>query len=500
MIDMVRVRMAPSPTGYLHIGNARTALYNYLFAKKNNGVLVLRVEDTDKERSKKEYEDDILEGLHWLGVHWNEGPDVGGEYGPYRQSERLELYKKYLKILDEKGYLYRCYCTEEELEKNREIQMLSKQPPRYSGACSALSEEECAVREKEGKASTLRFRIPHEQIRVSDLIRGDIDFDMSLLDDFIIAKDFDTPLYNFAVVVDDYLMKITHVIRGEDHISNTPKQIALCRALGFDIPQFAHLPLILNAVKTKLSKRQNKVSLLEYKKDGYLPEAVLNFFVLLGWGSGDDRELFTLKDLESLFDLSGVHRSGAVFNMQKLDWFNAHYIRQKPINELVDLCIPYFLSVNVLAKTESANVFRSFGTGSEISKDTLTQILTLEKERIKRLSDCTVGTEYFFVDQPFYNKDILRWKQMSDEDVKTALFFVDEILQKIDENHFTAIQLESALKAAIVESGKQNGEILWPLRVALTGLKASPSPFDVAPILGKQKTIQRIIKARSLFS
>jgi len=495
---MVRVRIAPSPTGFFHLGNARTALFNNLFAKKQKGIFVLRVEDTDKERSKKEYEAVMFESLRWLGIHYDEGPDVGGQYEPYRQSERTSIYKKYLEQLIEKKRVYHCFCTKEELDHERELQLLAKQPPRYSGKCKKLSDEECAAHIQEGKESVLRFAIDEtqEKIEIIDMIRGKLDFDPRLIGDFVIAKDLNTSLYNFAVVVDDFLMKISHVIRGDDHISNTPKQILLCDALQFTYPQFAHLPMILNSDKTKLSKRKNEVSLLEYKSAGYLPEALVNFLALLGWNPGGDRELFTLEEMQGLFDMKDVHKGGAVFDTQKLQWLNGMYIRKKDIQTLTDACIPYLTEAGYIQEGSSAAEYIVSATGESLSRLTLEQIIRGEQERMKTLKEIVHLAHYFFQKELVCDADILTWKDMSQKDIYDALGYVYEVIMHIDESDFTAQFLEQSLKQMITEKKLSNGAVLWPLRVSLTGLQASQGPFEVASILGKEKTLQRILFAQ----
>ncbi|MBC7074377.1 glutamate--tRNA ligase, partial [Candidatus Parcubacteria bacterium] len=323
----IRVRFAPSPTGYLHIGGVRTALFNFLFAKKNQGVFILRIEDTDKERSKKEYEENIMESLRWLGIEWDEGPDKGGPFGPYRQSERGEFYKKYLQKLLNEGKAYYCFCTKEELEAERQYLLSLGQAPRYSGKCRNLPKEVVEKNLKEKKESVIRLKVEPQKVVFFDLIRGKIEVEAELLGDFVIAKSLTEPLYNFACVVDDYEMKITHVIRGEEHISNTPKQILIQKALGFPQPQYAHLPLILAPDRSKLSKRHGAVSVWEYKKMGYLPEALLNFLAFLGWNPGTNREIYSLSALIKDFSLERIQKSGAVFNQKKLDFLNGFYIR-----------------------------------------------------------------------------------------------------------------------------------------------------------------------------
>lgn len=496
---MIRTRMAPSPTGYLHFGTARTALFNYLFAKKHGGRFVLRIEDTDRERSEPAFERDIIDGLAWLGIQWDEGPDVGGAQGPYRQSERIEIYKKYLNEMARQDLIYSCFCTAEELERERELQTLAKQPPRYSGKCRTLSDAERRTFTEQGRASTLRFKMPQEVVTIADLIRGDVTFDTATLDDIIIAKNSDTPLYNFAVVVDDALMRITHVIRGEDHISNTPKQILLARALGFDqIPQFGHLPLILNADRTKLSKRQNKVSLIEYRRDGYLPEALINFMVLLGWSPEGDRELFSLTELEEVFDLSRVHKAGAVFNNEKLDWFNAQYIRETPLSRLAELCTPYLVEAKKINANDDGT-YTIASTGRIITLHELQRMIALEHQRMKKLSDVSMTLSYLFCDLPAYDPALLVWKDMGTDAVRACLSFSRDVIRALNEE-WSAESLEGRLKNALKDEGRKNGEVLWPLRVALTGLSASPSPFDVAAVLGKEQTLRRIDYAHALLN
>lgn len=498
---MARVRIAPSPTGFFHLGNARTALFNVLFARKQNGAFVLRIEDTDKERSKKEYEHVIFESLKWLGIQYDEGPDIGGPYGPYRQSERWDIYRSHLEKLLEQDVVYRCFCTKEELEREREEQILAKQPPLYSGKCRKLSREERMKRAQGGQESVLRFAINpmRGKVEVIDLIRGKLLFDPQLIGDFVIAKNLDTPLYNFAVVVDDFFMKISHVIRGDDHISNTPKQILLCEALGFSLPQFAHLPMILNADKTKLSKRENEVSLLEYRTLGFVPEALVNFLALLGWNPGGDRELFTLSEMEELFDMGDVHKGGAIFDMQKLQWLNGMYIRKKDHRELIDLCVPYLKEAGYINEEGSGEnrVFHIVSTGEAMPYSQLEKIVQGEKDRLKTLRDIAPLTSYFFQKELTYESELLQWKKMSREEAIQSLAYAHEVLEKISESQYEPQYLEIALKQMISERGLSNGSVLWPLRVALTGLRASRGLFDITAILGKEKTLQRIQAAKA---
>lgn len=479
----VRVRIAPSPTGHFHIGNARTALFNYLFAKKNNGSFVLRIEDTDKERSKPEYAEDIIEELKWLGLNWTEGPDIGGKYGPYKQSERLNIYRRYLEGLLKENKAYRCFCTEDELESQRQYHYSQGEAPRYSGKCSQLSKEEIEKCLKEGKPWVLRFRSKAKKIVFEDMVRGRVEFDSGLIGDMVIAKDLDTPLYNFAVVIDDFEMKISHVIRGDDHLSNTPKQILMQEALGIPQPQYAHLPMILGEDRSKMSKRHGDTSVLSYRKAGYLPETLVNFMAFLGWNPGDEREIFSLPALVKEFSFEKVQKAGAIFNSQRLDFLNGFYIRQKSNEKLAELCAPYLIEAGLIRKEDVLS--------AELSK-----IISLYKERLKKLSEITDLADFFFKDKLVYEKDLLKWKTMIYPEIKDSLSLSEKILSGINKKDWTKENIENILMAEAEKSGDR-GRILWPLRVALSGKKASAGPFEIAEILGKEKTIKRISEACS---
>lgn len=515
----VRVRIAPAPTGRLHIGTARTALFNFLFAKKNQGSFILRVEDTDPERSKPEYEKDIMENLKWLGIEWSEGPDIGGEYGPYRQSQRQNIYAKYLEKLLTEDKAYYCFCSEEELEAQRQYQMAIGEAPRYSGKCAGLSKEEVKKFFAEGKPSIIRFRVAAKKVEFDDLIRGKLEFDTSLLGDIAIAKDLATPLYNFAVVIDDFEMRISHVIRGEDHISNTPKQILIQEALDFPRPKYAHLPLILGPDRTKLSKRHGAISIAEYKEAGYLSEALVNFMAFLGWNPGGEREIYSMPSLIKEFSLERVQKGGAIFNQKRLDFLNGFYIRQRSVEKLTELCLPYLISTGLIKKvknnpgnpeeTERLKIFEEkepeykIGeTGEGISLETLTKIISIYQERLKKLSEISELTDFFFKDKLEYDKNLLRWGEMTNKEILASLDKMEKILSKINWREWTKKNLEKILLPEadkFAESlGKvgDRGYLLWPLRVALTGKEASAGPFEIAEILGKEKTIKRIKEAK----
>ncbi|MCP6718007.1 MAG: glutamate--tRNA ligase [Patescibacteria group bacterium] len=513
----VRARIAPSPTGFFHVGGARTALFNYLFAKQNNGIFVLRIEDTDKERSKPVYEDNIIESLKWLGISPDEGPAIDGNYGPYRQSERKEIYEKYLeKLLDEKK-AYHCFCSEEELKIQKEYQLSIGQAPRYSGKCAGLSEQEVEDNLKQKKKFVYRFMIAPKKIEFNDLIRGKIEIDSALMGDTVIARDDAMPLYNFACVIDDFEMKITHVIRGEEHISNTPRQILLQKALGFPKVKYAHLPLILGSDKSKLSKRHGAASVIEYKELGYLPEALNNFLAFLGWNPDTNKEIFSLDALIKEFSLEKVQKSGAVFNTKRLDFLNGVYIRQKPINKLTELCIPHLIQNSLIelefkqiqfppayGGKEIINKFKITQTKKPITFDVLSKIVSIYQERLKKLSDLPEFVDFFFKKNLDYDKDLLKWKDMSEQEVLRALDRSNKILSDLKEEEFDLQKLTDILLQESEKFGKKiksiedRGYLLWPLRVALTGQKSSAPPFEIAEILGKEQTLKRINQAKEL--
>jgi nondiscriminating glutamyl-tRNA synthetase len=511
----VRTRMAPSPTGLLHIGGARTALFNYLFAKKNEGSFVLRIEDTDLERSLPEFEKDILESFKWLWIEWDEGSDIEGKYGPYRQSQRTDIYKKYIEKLITEDKAYYCFCSQQELEAQRQYQMSQGLAPRYSGKCANLDKETVKKYLAEGKPTIIRFRVPAKKVSFDDLIRGKLEFDAGLMGDIIIAKDLNTPLYNFAVVVDDFEMKISHVIRGEEHISNTPKQILMQEALGFSKPLYAHLPLILGPDKTKLSKRHGATSVLEFKKQGYLPEAIINFMAFLGWNPGDEREIYSMSSLIKEFSLEKVQKAGAVFNIKKLDFLNGFYIRQKSVEKLTELCLPYLIEEGLISPffkeaqyppaygaKEIIQKYKISETGEEIYLETIQKIVSIYQERLKKLSEIVELTDFFFKAQLEYEKNLLKWKEMSDKEIKNSLNRLEKLLSKIKIEDWNKGNLESILLPEAEKMGpaaqKDRGYLLWPFRVALTGKQASASPFEIAEILGKEKTLKRIEEAKKL--
>ena len=476
MDEDIRVRIAPSPTGPLHIGTAHTALFNWLFARQKGGKFILRIEDTDKERSKEEYITDITDCLSWLGIDWDEGPERNEPYGPYKQSERLDIYQKHAQELIEQKKAYYCYCTSEELGKERKEQGSKKQPPKYSGHCRNLSEAEIAKLKAEGRLPCIRFIIEPKKIKFKDLVKSEVEFDTALFGDFVILKSDGVPTFMFAGAIDDSLMKITHVIRGEDHLSNTPRQILLLDALNFATPEYGHLPLILNPDRSKLSKRKNPTSIsADFRDKGYLPEAMVNFIVLMGWASKTGKEIWTLEDLINEFDFDAVGKSPSIFDQQKLNWLNGYYIRKLPIGELARLSLPFLR-----------------GSGLENEKEKLLVALSLVQERIKVMSEVPDLIDFFFK-APQGFKDILVAKGSTPEKTKKALEKALEHLEKEDD--FGHDSLEHLLRAVAKKYDLNAGEVLWPIRVALTGKDASPGAFEVLQALGKEESLKRIKKA-----
>jgi glutamyl-tRNA synthetase len=518
----VRVRIAPSPTGFLHIGTARAALYNFLFAKKHKGVFVLRIEDTDLERSKKEYENDIIDSLKWLGIEWDEGPiaissEYIGDHGPYRQSERSDSYKKYLEKLLKEDKAYYCFCSEDELEAQRQYQMSIGEAPHYNGKCANLKKEEVKKLLDQGKKSVIRFRIPSKKISFEDIVREKMEFDSSLFGDIVIAKDLTSPLYNFAVVIDDFEMKISYVIRGEDHLSNTPKQILFQEALGFPQPKYAHIPLILGADRSKLSKRYGATSIKQYREDGYLPETLVNFMAFLGWNPGTEREIYSLNSLIKEFELQKVQKGGAIFKVKRLDFLNAFYIRQKSVDKLTELSLPFLIEDGLIIQEfktkqyppaygakEVVQSYKIAETKEEISFEFLKNIISIYQERLVRVSEISGLTDFFFKDKMENDKELLKWKDMNDKEIKKSLEKTEKLLSKIKNDDWNKENLETILIPEAENFGKEikaigdRGYLLWPFRIALSGKKASAGPFDIAVILGKEKTLKRTKEAKEL--
>ena len=512
--ETVRTRFAPSPTGFLQLGNLRTALFAYLFAKKNNGVFILRVEDTDQERSKKEYEEAILETLRWTGLLWDEGPEVDGVYGPYRQSEKLDVYEKYLKQLLNEGQAFYCFCSQDEMETYRQYQLSQGQAAIYSGKCRNIPLPEAEARLRKGEKAIVRFKnTVTEPVVFDDIIRGKTSFDPQQIGDFSIARDLRSPLYNFSCVIDDFDTKITHVVRGEDHISNTPKQIILQKTLGFPSPKYVHLPMILASDRSKLSKRHGAVPVLEYRDEGYLPEALINFLALLGWHPEDEREIFSLKSLAKEFSLERVQKSGAVFNQQRLDWLNGFYLRNLSLENLTEKCLPFLVRsglIKIAKEFVPAQLiplaieerwkeqrYEIIETQEVIEFDYLKKIISLYQERLKKLSEIAELVGFFFEEKVVFPAELLKWKGMADKETKESLEKLEKVLGKIKPDDWNKEKLENILLPEAEKTGDR-GKLLWPLRVALSGKQASAGPFDIAAVLGKEKTLKRIKEAKKI--
>ncbi len=496
-----RVRFAPSPTGYLHVGGLRTALYNYLFARKHKGEFILRIEDTDQKRLVEDATEKLL-GTLGLFFDWDEGLErkmvrqladgrwkIGakGTCGPYIQSERLDIYRKYADELVGNGRAYPCFCTAERLEAVRNEQEARKEPTRYDGYCRDLSKEEVSETLKENAPHVVRLRVEGSgDVVFDDVVRGKVSFSRKTIDDQVLLKSDGFPTYHLANVVDDHLMGITHVIRGEEWLPSTPKHILLYEAFGWDIPQFAHLPLLLNSDRSKLSKRQGDVAVEDYLAKGYLPEALLNFVALLGWNPGDGKtqEIFSLGELVEAFDLSHVHKGGAVFDVKKLDWLNAQYIKDVSPEDLFTRALPFlvkkpwFESVDVLRK-ESEYIERA---------------LIIERDRLQKLSDVGDAVRFLFV-EPMVDATLLPWKKNSSEETAASLGKLHEALETVPESEWTRERLEALL---LETAGEKRGDFLWPLRVALSGEKQSPPPFEIAWVIGKEATLERIGRAKTL--
>jgi nondiscriminating glutamyl-tRNA synthetase len=477
----IRVRMAPSPTGPLHIGTARTSLYNFLFARHHGGTYVLRVEDTDVARSTVEHERDIIDNLHWLGITWDEGPQVArgddiGSFGPYRQSQRMELYAAEAARLLESGAAYHCWCTPEELEAVRRDLEARKEAPRYNGRCLRLTDADRALFTAEGRMPAIRFRVTPETIRFDDLIRGEVEFDNALLGDFVIVRADGVPLYHFVVVVDDEKMAISHVIRGEDHLSNTPKHIALIRALGYDEPRFGHIPLILNADRSKMSKRKSQTAITAFREQGYLPEAMVNFLAFLGWSPGTEEEIFTLDELSRRFDLDHVQKAGAVFDQDRLDHLNGVYIRDLSDEQLALRLRPYLPDA--------------------LDDDAVLRVTPLIKERLVRLSDATELTAFLTESDEqvaaLFDVEQLLPKGRGPAEAATALSSAREALAELDDGDFAADVLESRCRAAAERLDWKAGDFFRPLRTAITGRTVSPPLFGSMELLGRDRVLARL--------
>lgn len=466
---MVRVRIAPSPTGNCHVGTARTALFNLLLARKHGGTMILRIDDTDRRRSTQESEDGVLAGLRWLGLTWDEGPGVGGDYGPYWQSERLDIYRKYADELVARDLAYPCYCTEDDLAAERAAQEAAQEAPKYSGRCAHLTVAERAEKAAVNPTPTIRLRMPDHDLTFNDLIRGPITVAAGVTGDFVIIKSDGMPVYNFATVIDEHLMAITHVLRGQEHISNTFPQLAIYEALGWEPPAFGHLNLMLNPDKTKISKRKNAVFIGEFQAMGYLPEALLNFLALQGWSPGDTQEIFTFDELVQAFSVERCTAANAVFDMQKLEWLNGVHIRRLTPAELAQRLVPFLAGAGLIpAEPDAATL------------DQMTVLAPLVQERMRRLDEAPALLDFFF-------RAPLEAEETPDPEACTVAAARLATLQD-----WTAESIDACLRALAAELGKKPGALFMPLRLAVSGRKVTPPLFESLAILGRDETLARL--------
>lgn len=479
MCDEVRVRFAPSPTGPFHIGGARSALFNWLFARKMGGKLILRIEDTDLERSSRESEENIKAALKWLGMDWDEGIDVGGENGPYRQTERLDIYKKYTEKLLAEGKAYYCYCTDEELEEERQALIKEGKMPRYMGKCRNLTPEQIAAYEAEGRKPTVRFRVPaDQQILVRDMVRGDVVFDSNNIGDFVIVKSDGIPTYNYAVVIDDALMHITHVIRAEEHLSNTPRQCLIYDALSFKKPIFGHISLILGKDHTKMSKRHGATSVDQYRQLGYLPAGIVNFLALLGWAPNSEQEIFSIDELIKEFSMDRVAKNPAVFDIDKLNWINQHYMRQLDDEAFFEAAKPHMIAAGYMTGDE---------TGDKLTW--LNKVVATAKDHVSFAAQIPASVEMYFNDEFNFENDEAA-DVLKAETVPAVIGMLLEELPKLEVLDGANVK---ALFKTIQKTTKLKGkDVFMPIRVALTGNQHGPELAEMVPLLGIERTEKRI--------
>ncbi|MCL7749111.1 glutamate--tRNA ligase [Halalkalibacter alkaliphilus] len=476
----VRVRFAPSPTGHLHIGGARSALFNYLFAKSQGGKFILRIEDTDQARNVDQAKEKLLDSLKWLGMDWDESIDVGGEYGPYSCMERVGLYKEYLDHLLKEGKAYYCYMTEEELEAEREEQKARGELPKYSGRDRDLTEEQRKEYEEKGLKPVVRFRVPEGKlIQIKDAVRGDVTFESDGIGDFVIARKDGIPMYNFAVVIDDHLMKISHVIRGEEHLSNTPRQVLLYEAFGWDVPKFAHASLILNPDRQKMSKRDESIIQFveQYKELGYMPEAIVNFLALLGWSPVGEEEIFSVKELGEQFTLDRVAKAPAVFDTDKLAWMNNQYIKNAELDKVVELALPHLVKAGKLPENMT-----------DEQKDWAKRLIALYQEQMHYGAEIVELTELFFKTEIGYNEEAQT--VLDEEQVPEVLAQLLKELEAIEE--FTASNIKAAMKATQKATGHKGKKLFMPIRVATTGQTHGRDLPESMELIGKDVVNRRI--------
>jgi len=472
-MDKVRTRFAPSPTGHLHIGNARTALMNYVFSKSTNGSFILRVEDTDVERSTQESEQKILQDLVWLGLKWDEGPDKQGEYGPYRQSERLEIYREYAERLLKEGKAYHCFCTAEELEQRRDERIKRGEPAAYDGRCRNLTEDQKNAFLKEGRKPVIRFKVEDERVSFFDEIKGEITFPNNQIGDFVIVRANGMPMYNFSCAVDDHLMEITHVIRGDDHVSNTPRQVLLYKAFGWSIPKFIHTPMILGADGSRLSKRHGATSVAQYRDRGFLPEALVNFLSLLAWSPDSGEEILLMPELINSFDIKRISHSAAVFDNEKLKWMNGVHIRNLSPEDLSERVLPFFIKKGYNVK----------------NPEDIKEIVKTLQERSETLSDMADNAEFFFAEKIYPEAEEEKNIILQPESARVLEEFAEQVsnTDSWDSQEFLKIMKQVSKSTGV------KGKNLWmPVRIALSGQSHGPELTSIVEIFGKEKCVHLV--------
>lgn len=476
----VRVRYAPSPTGYLHIGNARTALFNYLFARHHDGDFIIRIEDTDAKRNIEGGEESQMNNLKWLGMDWDEGVDVSGDFGPYRQSERADIYNPLIEELLEKGLAYKCYCTTEELEAEREAQKARGEMPRYSGKCRHLTREEQAEKEAQGIRPSIRFKVPaDETITFHDMVKDEVSFESNGIGDFVIVKKDGIPTYNFAVAVDDHMMEISHVLRGDDHISNTPKQLMIYKAFGWEPPVFGHMTLIVNENRKKLSKRDGSIIqfIEQYRDLGYLPEALFNFIAMLGWSPEGEKEIFSKEEFIKIFDEHRLSKSPALFDKTKLTWVNNQYVKALPLEEVVALALPHLQKAGLVSESMTAE-----------EAEWVNKLVSLYHEQMSYGAEIVPLSEMFFTDNVSFDEEEL--ETLAAETVPTVIeAFLEEM--KALEN-FEAVEIKAAIKRVQKSTGVKGKGLFMPIRIVTTGEMHGPELPLAIEVLGKEKVLNRL--------
>ncbi|GKU84923.1 glutamate--tRNA ligase [Niallia sp. NCCP-28] len=481
MTNEIRVRYAPSPTGHLHIGNARTALFNYLFARNKGGKFIIRIEDTDKKRNIEGGEESQLKYLKWLGMDWDESVDIGGEYGPYRQSERTDIYKKYYTELLERELAYKCYCTEEEIEAEREDQLKNNETPKYSGKCRHLTKEEQEKLEAEGREPSIRIKVPENVVyEFEDMVKGSVSFDSETIGDYVIIKKDGTPTYNFAVAIDDHLMEISHVLRGDDHITNTPKQLMIYDAFGWTRPIFGHMTLIVNENRKKLSKRDESIIqfIEQYEELGYLPDALFNFITLLGWSPEGEEELFSKDEFINIFDAARLSKSPALFDQQKLAWMNNQYIKKAELSKVVELAAPHLVKAGLI--NEQA---------TEEEKNWAESLIDLYQDQMSYGAEIVELSKLFFSDEISYEGEAA--EVLAGEQVPAVIQSFREELQNLDE--WNADNIKAAIKKVQKATGQKGKNLFMPIRVAATGQTHGPDLPKAIALLGQAKIENRLL-------